>query len=671
MKCKEILFFCLLIGSMKCKEVLFILLLTGLLYSPPCSLPLPPNTPQHASALHTFLNVIRQNLLNEATNADLKVASKVVGPSAYRSSTDPAMQHRSRSRQKYLSHTMTLLSASEPHTLMRIATRLAKQAVWRYTSSGRYKKGSSSSSSGGGGSGDGSSAAAGSDASSSLGGANGLPELDCLPIKGMLVLGACMSVAPDVRADELWEMHVDLLNQLTNLMSGEDDTHRYIEQVMEAVKAAAAAGVGGAGSGGPEDVGARLRMVLGLLVPELAQVLMKEASLSSSAVAAAAAGAAAAAKGAAAGAAAAAKGSAAGAAGMVPSEATAAAGTAAAREEQQQQQEREVKGSGQGSEVENSSSSSRSRSVMKGKEMLNDNGIPGSSEVGDGDREGLRMANGHASNGLEHITSSSSAASSSSGKEVDEDEEENLRMKEAAREMCQEVEQASLRIDLPVRLMLSGSILGTHLSLDAAALVWRFLVEAEQSGGPAWEEDVPLQVVLMMQEAQGMQHAAVQLARGLQISTLMNLSRGKAYQCPVRRAAEAGLFGHGGKPYQQQQEEQEEEKEENGLQEVQQQQQHQGQQNGEEGGMIGDVEEVEGLEVDKGGGRVDKQQEQEQEANEREQSQEQQWQEQEEQRRAEDRFSMLFRAWTTTGKPAKAFLMTRVSLMRQPLQTGV
>jgi hypothetical protein len=59
-------------------------------------------------------------------------------------------------------------------------------------------------------------------------------------------------------------------------------------------------------------------------------------------------------------------------------------------------------------------------------------------------------------------------------------------------------------------MCLAGLVLGSHLSLDAAALVWRFLVEAEQSGGPAWEEDVPLQVVLLMQEAQGLFEAAVQ-----------------------------------------------------------------------------------------------------------------------------------------------------------------
>ena len=70
----------------------------------------------------------------------------------------------------------------------------------------------------------------------------------------------------------------------------------------------------------------------------------------------------------------------------------------------------------------------------------------------------------------------------------------------------------SVNAHLPadVRLVLAGLVLGSQLSLDAAALVWRFLVEAEQSGGPAWEEDVPLQVVMMLQEAQGLWQAALQ-----------------------------------------------------------------------------------------------------------------------------------------------------------------
>ena len=70
--------------------------------------------------------------------------------------------------------------------------------------------------------------------------------------------------------------------------------------------------------------------------------------------------------------------------------------------------------------------------------------------------------------------------------------------------------QVRSMLRLENRMILAGLVLGSQLSLDAAALVWRFLVEAEQSGGPAWEEDVPLQVVLLLQEAQGMQQAAVQ-----------------------------------------------------------------------------------------------------------------------------------------------------------------
>jgi hypothetical protein len=73
-------------------------------------------------------------------------------------------------------------------------------------------------------------------------------------------------------------------------------------------------------------------------------------------------------------------------------------------------------------------------------------------------------------------------------------------------------------LPLHMRLVLAGLVLGTHLSLDAAALVWRFLVEAEQSGGPAWEEDVPLQVVLLMQEAQGLQQTVVQQMHNLAVA---------------------------------------------------------------------------------------------------------------------------------------------------------
>jgi hypothetical protein len=80
---------------------------------------------------------------------------------------------------------------------------------------------------------------------------------------------------------------------------------------------------------------------------------------------------------------------------------------------------------------------------------------------------------------------------------------EHVELQKFAADICKEW-------PLEQRMVLAGLVLGTHLSLDAAALVWRFLVEAEQSGGPAWEEDVPLQVVLLMQEAQGLQQTVVQ-----------------------------------------------------------------------------------------------------------------------------------------------------------------
>jgi hypothetical protein len=105
-------------------------------------------------------------------------------------------------------------------------------------------------------------------------------------------------------------------------------------------------------------------------------------------------------------------------------------------------------------------------------------------------------------------------------------------------------------------------ILGLHLSLDAAALVWRFLVEAEQSGGPAWEDDVPLQVVLLMQEAQGLQHAAEMYAQALAgdhvlvhssyLKDKQNLEKFKAEQKLERSAggrlgeAAGGAEGEGG-----------------------------------------------------------------------------------------------------------------------------
>ena len=139
-----------------------------------------------------------------------------------------------------------------------------------------------------------------------------------------------------------------------------------------------------------------------------------------------------------------------------------------------------------------------------------------------------------------HSTSKSSSSSNGEEKSTDEWQRKRAIHEQNVRRLC-------ALIPLEVRVIFGGVILGTHLSLDAAALVWRFLVEAEQSGGPAWEEDVPLQVVLMMQEAQGMQYSAEMLAQLL--ITDINMGGEQALVSKIgmeKLAAARGAAGAGG-----------------------------------------------------------------------------------------------------------------------------
>ena len=431
----------------------------------PCSQPLPPDTPQHASALYAFIWQAYAELQNEIGNRDIMTLHMGCISEAMQQLLELGISQCFATRgecnaqewvRSYVDHTRRLLSLPPPKPMLRLYMHNIRDRLGRYTAeaaaaaeAGRNKasrsrwaiKGTSSSSSGNG---------AGAAAADVL--------IENLPQQGLLWQGALRytlsqatlshisSSSSSSASSSSWRhlARVILLEAEKLLMdppgvsSMEALTSAKLQNQLELLLAAAE------GLSGEQTVTAKVQAALAMLLPEYYRCIWSK------------------------------------------------------KQQQEQhlqppQQQQSQGGAGVVGDGACGRSSNQDGASLRA----------GFSSRGFGGNGLYTDIQNHKEKGSSSSSSSEyqdglSTCSSSSGDGVDHESIKKHSFKFIT------------AMPLHVRLVLAGLVLGTQLSLDAAALVWRFLVEAEQSGGPAWEEDVPLQVVLLLQEAQGMQQAAVQ-----------------------------------------------------------------------------------------------------------------------------------------------------------------